>query len=305
MHNYKLGTAEIDGAETPVVLLGAKVHTLTDAYSASGASNAPRSLLDLVKDWRRQSEILACSIEAMNGAGGIPVDGVTFLPPITHPPKVICVGVNYRDHLAEMKVTELPIYPYAFLRPQTCLAAHREDIRLPEWPRMIDWECELGIVVGATVRRGDSQAAERAVAGYTIINDVSARDWIASRPPVGIDWVMQKAWDQFQPTGPWITPAQFVRNPDALALELTVNGVVKQKSNTEQMIFGVPEIMRHLATIMTLEPGDLIATGTPAGVGFGRKPPEFLRAGDQVRVTIEGLGTLENRFVAPNQQSRT
>jgi 2-keto-4-pentenoate hydratase/2-oxohepta-3-ene-1,7-dioic acid hydratase in catechol pathway len=135
-----------------------------------------------------------------------------------------------------------------------------------------------------------------AIAGYTIINDVSARDWIESRPSVGIDWVMQKAWDRFQPTGPWITPSEFIANPNDLHIWLTVNGVMKQDSNTSQMIFGVGAIVEHLSKIMTLEPGDIIATGTPAGVGFGARPRERLRKGDVVRVGIDGLGTLENRI---------
>jgi 2,4-didehydro-3-deoxy-L-rhamnonate hydrolase len=136
-----------------------------------------------------------------------------------------------------------------------------------------------------------------AVGGYTVVNDVSARDWIANPPFVGIDWVMQKSWNKFQPTGPWVTPARFVADPQNLPIELTVNGEMKQKANTSQMIFGVRDIVRHLSGMMTLEPGDIIATGTPAGVGFGRRPPEFIKGGDRIRVTIEGLGSLENYFV--------
>lgn len=298
MMEYKLGTALIQEQATAVLLVGSEVFTLDEAYRNAGFDRAPASILEVLNDWRRQSKLLASAVnKPMQKAGRSPGE-LRFLSPVTRPPKVICVGVNYRDHLAEMKVAELPAFPYAFMRPHTCLAAHQEEIALPRGPQMVDWEAELGIVVGERVRRGDKSAAPGAIAGFTIINDVSARDWIASRPPVGIDWVMQKAWDQFQPTGPWITPAQFVPNPGKLALELTVNDEVKQKSNTDQMIFGVTEIMSHLAAIMTLEPGDLIATGTPAGVGFGRKPQEFLRVGDQVRVTIEKLGELENRFVA-------
>jgi 2-keto-4-pentenoate hydratase/2-oxohepta-3-ene-1,7-dioic acid hydratase in catechol pathway len=196
-----------------------------------------------------------------------------------------------------MKVSELPRYPYAFLRTPTSLAAHGEEIKLPGGTKMVDWEAELGIIIGRTLGPDETIDLLSAVAGYTVVNDVSARDWIASRPMVGIDWVMQKCWDKFQPTGPWITPARYVEDPQNLHIELRVNGEIKQRSNTSLMIFGVSDIVRHLAAMMTLEPGDVIATGTPAGVGFGRCPPEFIRSGDRVEVTIQGLGSLSNQFV--------
>lgn len=132
---------------------------------------------------------------------------------------------------------------------------------------------------------------------YSLLNDVSARDWIAEAPPVGIDWVMQKAFDGFAPMGPLITPAAFVHDPQHLSMTLTVNGQVKQHSTTANMIFSVREIIEHLTSIMTLEPGDVIATGTPAGVGYAKKPPEYLRAGDTMIVEIEGLGQLETPVI--------
>lgn len=291
MKPFKLGTAEIGGEGAAVALIGGRVFALSEMLPVPGV----HSLLDLLKQWGALQVHLADAVENVSG-DGYDAQGLKYLPPILDPRKLICIGVNYRDHIAEMKAPDVPAFPYAFLRPPTSLAAHGEEIRLPAMPRMIDWEAELGVVVGASAGKSNGAAAP-AVAGYTIINDVSARDWIANRPWVGIDWVMQKAWDKFQPTGPWITPAQFVTDPQSLAIELTVNGAVKQKSNTSQMIFGVKAIIEHLAGILTLEPGDIIATGTPAGVGFGRNPPEFIRPGDSVRVTIEALGTLENRFI--------
>ena len=161
---------------------------------------------------------------------------------------------------------------------------------------MVDWDAELAVVIGRRVRGVRGAAAVAAVAGYSVLNDVSARDWIADRPSLGIDWIMQKAFDGFAPMGPFITPAAFVPDPQALAMQLTVNGQVMQDSSTSRMVFGVREIVEHLAGIMTLEPGDIIATGTPAGVGHGRKPQLFLKPGDDVAVTIEGLGRLETRF---------
>lgn len=293
MKAYKLGTGLISGRPSPLVLVEERIYTLADVLR----DDAPATLLDVFANWRRFDTAIGEGVEQLASGGADPTS-IQYLTPIAFPPKVICIGVNYHDHLREMQVNGLPEFPYAFLRPHTSLAAHKEEIRLPHGVEMTDWEAELGVVIGETIGPDHRIDPMDAVAGYTVINDVSARDWIKKSPPmVGIDWVMQKARDKFQPTGPWVTPARFVPEPQQLAIELTVNGVVKQKSNTAEMIFGVRDIVAHLASILTLEPGDIIATGTPAGVGFGRKPPEFIKHSDEVRVTIEGLGTLENRFI--------
>ncbi|AJE46736.1 fumarylacetoacetate hydrolase family protein [Celeribacter indicus] len=291
MTDYKLGAGIVDGAPAPLILIDDRIYKLNDVLHDVHVD----TLEEVFFDWENMER----RIDRADSAGQTPIDSerVTFLPPLSTPRKLICIGVNYHDHLEEMKVTQPPEFPYSFLRPQTCLAAHGEDIPLPAGARMNDWEAELGIVMGRRFGPGDRGEPRDAVAGYTVVNDVSARDWIVNRPWVGIDWVMQKAWDKFQPTGPWITPARQVPNPDALDISLTVNGAIKQQSNTSKLIFGIDAILRHLGGIMTLEPGDIIATGTPAGVGFGRDPQEFLRSGDRVAVTVEGLGTLENTFV--------
>jgi 2-keto-4-pentenoate hydratase/2-oxohepta-3-ene-1,7-dioic acid hydratase in catechol pathway len=139
-----------------------------------------------------------------------------------------------------------------------------------------------------------------AIAGYTVYNDLSARDWLASAPPVGVDWVMMKGWDGFSPIGPWVTPARFVSDPQRLAVRSWVNGELKQDSSTEQMIFGVQAILEHLGSIMTLQPGDVVATGTPAGTGFGASPQQFLHPGDVVECEVQGLGRLRTPMVAPD-----
>ena len=292
MNAYKLGSVDIAGARTPAVLRNGRVHPLRDVLG----SDSPSRMIDLLQDWDRWSGRLRAASDP--GGAGLDPAQLAYHAPVEEPRKLICIGINYRDHIAEMNSGPPPAMPYSFLRPPACLAGHRETIRLPAQSQMVDWEAELGVVIGRRFRGGDPDAAMAAIAGYTIVNDLSARDWIAGRSPmVGIDWVVQKGWDGFQPTGPWIVPAEFVPDPQALAIELTLNGAVKQKSNTGQMVFGVREIVRHLGMVMTLEPGDIIATGTPAGVGFGRKPPEFIRAGDKVSVSIAQLGTLENSFV--------
>lgn len=292
MAEYKLGTGLVGGESRPLVQIGGAVYLLSEVLG----DGAPNALEDVFVNWgvhdKKISEI-ARNIIAVQ----LSDDDFTLLTPLSNPRKVVCIGTNYHDHLREMKVTKLPDYPYAFMRPQTCLAAHHEKIRLPSIAKMIDWEAELGIIIGSQFGPNDSGDPTSAIAGYTVLNDLSARDWIHDRPFVGIDWVMQKSWDQFQPTGPWITPARYVEDPGKLDIELSLNGVTKQKSNTSELIFGVQAIMEHLCGMMTLEPGDIIATGTPAGVGFGMQPQEFIKSGDHIAVTIEGLGTLENTFI--------
>jgi 2-keto-4-pentenoate hydratase/2-oxohepta-3-ene-1,7-dioic acid hydratase in catechol pathway len=273
----------------PVVQHDGTIFRLTEVLG----EGAPTSIFAFLNGWAHWHPALVAAPRPANR--DVALSG-QFLPPVVAPRKVICIGVNYHDHIREMRMPTLPEFPYAFLRPATCLAGHEQTVPLPDWPKFIDWEAELGIVVGRGGRGLHGKRALDAIAGYTVVNDISARDWIEKRPGVGIDWVMQKGWDCFQPTGPWLVPADFVPDPGALDIMLTVNGETKQHSNTSQLIFGVQAIMEHLSTIMTLEAGDIIATGTPAGVGFGAKPRQNLKKGDVVRVIIEGIGSLENRM---------
>ncbi len=212
-------------------------------------------------------------------------DDIHWLPPLMYPSKLICLGANYNDHNAEMENTRPPKFPYCFLKPPTTtLVGSGETVLLPEYAKMIDWEVELAVIIGQRVRHVQGEAALASIAGYSIVNDLSARDWVpkTEHSYFGLDWVMSKDFDGAAPMGPFITPAEFVQTPQALTLTLTVNGQGKQHSNTASMVFSIQEIIEHLTTIMTLEPGDIIATGTPSGVGYGRKPPEFLRSGDRM-----------------------
>jgi 2-keto-4-pentenoate hydratase/2-oxohepta-3-ene-1,7-dioic acid hydratase in catechol pathway len=265
----------------------------------------PRSLLALIEGWlswkNRLPQLVTYLAEHHTDdeqVGTLNQGELRWLPPLMYPRKLICIGTNYRDHLAEMGVSKIPRYPYSFFKPATTtLVGSGETVWSPEKAKLIDWEAELAVIIGQKTRNVQGTEALNSVAGYSIVNDLSARDWIVDVPSVGIDWIMQKAFDGFAPMGPFFTPAEFVPDPQRLSIQLTVNGVVKQKSTTANMLFSVQEIIEHLSSIMTLEPGDVIATGTPAGVGFGKKPIEVLHSGDTMIVEIEGLGCLETPVV--------
>ena len=280
-------------------------HLLDSAKSHASLSSEvrelPGSLLEVIEDWPYWNETLAQIVNTLFANRSeqtfthalVRSEELQWLPPVMYPRKLICIGTNYRDHIAEMGVAKLPKYPYSFLKPATTtLIGSGTPLPVPKQAKMVDWEAELAVVIGQQARDVRGEDALKYVAGYSLLNDVSARDWIAEAPPVGIDWVMQKAFDGFAPMGPLITPALFIPDPQHLHIMLTVNGQVKQHSTTANMVFSVREIIEHLSSIMTLEPGDVIATGTPAGVGHGKKPPEYLKAGDTMVVTIEGLGAL-------------
>ncbi len=218
-----------------------------------------------------------------------------FLPPVPDPRKIACIGLNYRDHAAESGA-KIPDEPILFSKFATALVGHEGDIVLPPVSNEVDYEAELVIVVG---RRGRNVPAERAmdfVAGYTIGHDVSARDWQLKKE--GKQWTIGKTFDTFAPLGPVLVTPDEVPDPHNLGIRLRLNGRTMQESSTKQMIFSVGALLSYLSKVFTLEPGDLIFTGTPPGVGFARKPPVFLQPGDVVEVEIDGLGMLRNRCVA-------
>ncbi|MBV8384662.1 MAG: fumarylacetoacetate hydrolase family protein [Planctomycetaceae bacterium] len=216
---------------------------------------------------------------------------VTLLAPIPDPRKIICLGLNYRDHAAETGVP-VPVEPILFSKYATTLIGHRAEILLPEESTEVDYEAELVVVIG---RRGHRIPRERAmdyVAGYTAGNDVSARDWQIRKP--GKQWLAGKTFDTFAPVGPELVMASHAGDPHALGIRLRLNGETMQDSSTSQLIFRIDEVIAYISRIVTLEPGDLIFTGTPSGVGMARKPPVWLKPGDIVEVEIDGLGTLRN-----------
>lgn len=215
---------------------------------------------------------------------GIPVAGIRQL---------LAIGLNYRKHAAESGMA-IPTEPLIFFKAITSLSGPNDDIVLPPGSTATDWEIELAIVIGETARRVSEADAFQHVAGYTIANDVSDRDWQLNRNG---QWSKGKSFDTFCPVGPWLVTRDEIADVQALALELTVNGETKQRSSTSDMIFAVGHIVSYCSQFMTLLPGDLIITGTPEGVGWAAKPRVMLKHGDQVRLSIEGLGTQEQKVI--------
>ena len=229
----------------------------------------PDHLDALFGDWLRWHPILVRSV-AQVPQGATAVEPERWLVPV-RPSKLICVGVNYHDHLREMGTARAPEFPYSFLKPvSTGLVPSGGAVNLPVGPKMVDWEAELAVVIGAPLHHGRGPAVLDAVAGYTVYNDLSARDWIATTREPGIDWVMMKAYDGFSPIGPLVTPKEFVGNPQDLPIRCWVNGELKQDSNTAEMIFGVEAILEHLSGIMTLEPETSLPPGRPRALGSVR-----------------------------------
>ena len=213
--------------------------------------------------------------------------------PIDRPGKIICVGLNYRDH-AEEQGTALPEAPLLFAKWQNTLIGPGEAIVIPPVVTKCDYEAELGVVIGERVRDVSAENALEAVAGYVCVNDVSARDLQFADG----QWTRGKSPDTFCPVGPALVSRDDLPDPQALPIRAILNGETVQESTTANMIFGVAEVIAYVTQTITLEPGDLIATGTPAGVGAFRDPPLFMRPGDEITIQIEGIGSLTNPVVA-------
>jgi len=218
---------------------------------------------------------------------------VKFLAPIPRPPKFICVGLNYRDHARETGL-EIPIVPTIFNKFTNVVIGPGAPIVLPKVSTRPDYEAELAFVIGTGGRNISASDALDHVFGYTIVNDVSARDY----QMVTSQWLMGKTFDTFAPMGPWIVTRDEIADPHALDISLEIGGEILQRSNTRELVFGVPALIEYISSVVTLEAGDIVATGTPAGVGFARKPPRYLRAGDEVLIRIQGIGELRNPVIA-------
>lgn len=221
-------------------------------------------------------------------------NGAKLAPTIPDPPKIVCLGLNYRDHALESNAP-IPEEPILFSKYPTALIGPGDAIELPPVSQEVDYEAELVVAIG---RGGKNVARDRAmdhVAGYMIGHDVSARDWQLRKP--GKQWMAGKTFDTFAPVGPWLVTLDEIPNPHSLGIRLRLNGVPAQESNTSQLIFPVDYVVSYLSQIFTLQPGDLIFTGTPPGVGMARTPPVWLKDGDVVEIEIDGLGLLRNPVV--------
>lgn len=232
---------------------------------------------------------------AQSNAKRIAADSARFHAPVPDPRKIVCLGLNYRDHALESGKA-IPTEPVLFSKYATALIGHGESIVIPKVSKRVDYEAELVIVIGKKGRHIPVEKAMQFVAGYCAGHDVSARDWQFKGETK--QWMSGKTFDTFAPVGPELVTADELPDPHSLPIRLRLNGQTMQDSNTRQLIFGVPEILAYLSVIMTLEPGDLIFTGTPPGVGDARKPPVYMKPGDIAEVEIEGLGLLRNPCVA-------
>ncbi len=218
---------------------------------------------------------------------------VKLMAPVPRPNKMICVGLNYRDHAAESR-SEIPTVPTIFNKFPNVVIGPGDSIVLPKASRKPDYEAEFAFVIGKGGRHISADRAMEHVFGYTIVNDVSARDFQTATT----QWLMGKTFDTFCPMGPWIVTTDEIADPHALDISLEIGGEILQKSNTRELVFGIPKLIEYVSTAVTLEPGDVFATGTPGGVGFARKPPRWLKPGDETIVRISGIGELRNPVIA-------
>lgn len=259
-------------------------------------SLAPAGFTDLLTLIRAGEEALAAVrrwLESAPESASTPLAEVQLLAPIPRPPKIICIGLNYRDHAAETGKTVEKI-PTVFAKFPTAVIGPGASIVLPKASTKPDYEAELAFVIGTGGRYIPASEWRRHVFGYTAFNDVSARDFQMATT----QWMIGKTFDTFAPMGPWIVTQDEIPDPHALDISLTLNGAVMQSSNTSNLIFRIPDLIEFLSSVFTLEPGDVVATGTPSGVGVARKPPVFLKPGDEVTVRIAGVGELTNPVVA-------
>lgn len=284
-----------DREERLGVLTGEGVLNLQEAARKAGASPEPfAGMLPFL--WAGDASMEQARKLAAGGARGsvLALSEVKLLPPIPRPGKIVAVGLNYRDHAMESGATQPPKYPILFAKFPNSITGPDEPIVMPVGDTQIDYEAELAVVIGKKGKAIPAGKAFEPIAGYMPLNDVSARTWQFGDK----QWVRGKSPDTFCPIGPYLTTRDEVPDPQVLAIRARVNGTVLQDSNTSKMIFPVRELVEFISASITLEPGDIIATGTPEGVGVFRKPQIFLKPGDTVEIEIEKLGTLRNPVIA-------
>jgi 2-keto-4-pentenoate hydratase/2-oxohepta-3-ene-1,7-dioic acid hydratase in catechol pathway len=305
---YKLATYQsADGPRAGLVV----DDVVLDAAKLTGKA-AYASVIGILEDWKAAAAALKATVakaRQRGSRGGRPLKAARLLAPVLWPSAIYCAGANYADHVAEMNKAHgrppepdphtLGLQSWHFIKASRSLANPGATVKISDYSTKMDWEVELAAVIGRKAKHVPQEKALAYVAGYTVANDLSARDrgrrpHVADTSPFKADWVSHKSFDGSCPLGPWIVPASDIADPQNLGLKLWVNDVLKQDSNTGQMIFNLAEQIAHLSARLTLHPGDLILTGTPAGVGMGRG--EFLKAGDVVKIWIEGIGSISNKM---------
>ena len=257
------------------------------------SATAPELPRDM-RSFLRAGEVALVTAEKASGQSFKLAD-VRFETPVPNAEKYLAIGLNYGSHLEEVAKLGMakPEYQIWFNKQVSCLNGPYDDIHLPKVSTELDYECELGVVIGQSCRHVAVEDAANVIAGYTVTNDVSVRDWQMRSPTA----TLGKSFDTHGPVGPWIVTPDEVSDPHNLAISTVVNGETRQSGNTSEMIFNCYEQIAYLSTVMTLEPGDLLATGTPAGVGALAEPQNFLKAGDVVRIEIEKIGHIENTII--------
>ena len=252
----------------------------------------PSDLVAFLKGGEEARVMAEKALDMTPASMALPLSDVELKAPVPRPGKIMCIGLNYRDHAEEAGV-EVPDYPTVFAKYPNCIIGAGEPIIIPKDSRQVDYEGELAVVIGRRGRRISEAEAPNYIAGYAPFNDVSARDFQHRTS----QWTIGKTFDTFGPMGPALVTPDEVLDPHNLNLRVSIGAEILQSSNTRNLIFSVYSLIAYLSAVMTLEPGDIISTGTPGGVGGARRPPRFLKAGEVVRVEIEGLGVLENPVV--------
>ena len=299
---FKLATFESGQGPRTGLVVGDKIIDVAAATGQAGDAD----MLTLLSGWDSALKRLDAAAEK-GAATAKPLGSVKLLAPIQRPIAIYCAGANYRDHANEMARAQgkpepvdphtLGLHSWHFMKIGHCVTAGGTTVKMPPKSKKVDWEVELAVVIGKTCRDATLENALDFVMGFTVANDLSARDFgtragLPDNSNFRADWVSHKCFDGSCPMGPWITLARDVKNPHDMKLGLDVNGVVKQNSNTSELIFNINEQIRDISARITLHPGDVILTGTPAGVGAGKG--EFLKAGDKVRTWVDGIGEIVN-----------
>jgi 2-keto-4-pentenoate hydratase/2-oxohepta-3-ene-1,7-dioic acid hydratase in catechol pathway len=280
----KLATFSTGSTPQLGVVMGERIVPLS-------GTRLPGDMIGLIAAWRGiERDVRRIADE---GEGALALDAVRLLAPIRRPGKIMAIGLNYADHIAESNM-QTPADQVWFSKAPTAANGPRDPIEVPKVSQALDYEAELVAVIGAGGRHIAKGAAPSAIFGYCCGNDATERAWQHKTP----QWVLGKSFDTHAPFGPWITTADEIADPHALPIRCLVNGEVRQDSNTRHLVFDIWDQIAHLSQAMTLEPGDLVFTGTPGGIGAAMKPMRFLKAGDRVRVEIEGLGALDNPIAA-------